>query len=74
MKHLIALMGLTCVAGVGPAAAQNLVITNARILDGSGKVIERGAMLGPWTERALRRVDPARARSRTATRARPAYR
>ena len=43
MKYLIALIGLTCVAG--QAAAQNLVITNARILDGSGKVIERGAVV-----------------------------
>jgi imidazolonepropionase-like amidohydrolase len=45
MKNLIALIGLALVAGVGPAAAQNLVITNARILDGSGKVIERGAIV-----------------------------
>jgi imidazolonepropionase-like amidohydrolase len=45
MKNLIALVGLTLVAGAGPAAAQNLVITNARILDGSGKVIERGAVV-----------------------------
>lgn len=45
MKNLIALIGLACVAGVGPAAAQNLVITNARILDGTGKVIARGAVV-----------------------------
>jgi len=45
MKNLIALIGLALVAGVGPAAAQNLVITNARILDGSGKVIDRGAIV-----------------------------
>src|SRR5687767_15843776 len=30
---------------VGPAAAQNLVITNARIVDGKGGVIERGAVV-----------------------------
>jgi hypothetical protein len=36
MKNLTALIGLAFVAGVGPAAAQNLVITNALILDGGG--------------------------------------
>jgi imidazolonepropionase-like amidohydrolase len=45
MKQLIALIGLALAANVGPAAAQNLVITNARILDGAGKVIERGAVV-----------------------------
>jgi imidazolonepropionase-like amidohydrolase len=45
MKALIALIGLALAAGVGPAAAQSLVITNARILDGTGKVIERGAVV-----------------------------
>ena len=45
MKNLIALIGVAFVAGGGPAAAQNLVITNARILDGTGKVIERGAVV-----------------------------
>jgi len=45
MKKLIALIGLALVAGAGPAAAQNLVITNARILDGTGTVIERGAVV-----------------------------
>ena len=45
MKNLIALTGLAFMAGVSPASAQNLVITNARILDGSGKVIERGAVV-----------------------------
>ena len=44
-SQLIALIGLAFVAGVGTAAAQNLVITNARILDGTGKVIERGAIV-----------------------------
>lgn len=45
MKHLIALTGLALLAGAGPAAAQNLVITNGRILDGTGKVIDRGAVV-----------------------------
>jgi imidazolonepropionase-like amidohydrolase len=45
MKNLIALIALASVAAAGPAAAQNLVITNARILDGTGKVIERGAVV-----------------------------
>lgn len=45
MKHLVALVGLTLMAGVGPAAAQNLVIANAHILDGTGKVIERGSVV-----------------------------
>ena len=45
MKNLIALVALASVAAAGPAAAQNLVITNARILDGTGKVIERGAVV-----------------------------
>ena len=45
MNNLTALIGLVFVAGAGPATAQNLVITNARILDGTGKVIERGAVV-----------------------------
>ena len=45
MKKLIALVSLAFVAGVGSAAAQNLAITNARILDGTGKLIERGAVV-----------------------------
>src|SRR5262245_5786776 len=45
MKVSTGLIVLACVAGVVPAAAQNLVITNARILDGTGKVIERGAVV-----------------------------
>jgi len=37
---------LLCLAGsVGNAAAQNLVVTNARILDGTGRVIERGSVV-----------------------------
>jgi N-acyl-D-aspartate/D-glutamate deacylase len=42
MKTLIAVTGLLVVVVANPAPAQNLVITNARILDGTGKVIERG--------------------------------
>ncbi len=45
MKKLTALMGLALAAGAYPAAAQSLVITNARILDGTGTVIERGAVV-----------------------------
>src|SRR4029434_8687074 len=45
MKNLLAQIVLAFVAAAGPAAAQNLVITNARILDGTGKVIERGAVV-----------------------------
>ncbi len=45
MKTLIALIGLASIAVGRPAAAQNLVITNARILDGAGQVIERGAII-----------------------------
>ena len=45
MKKLVTLIGLAFAAGAVPAAAQNLVITNARILDGTGKVIERGALV-----------------------------
>jgi imidazolonepropionase-like amidohydrolase len=33
------------VLGVSAASAQNLVITNGRILDGTGRVIERGAVV-----------------------------
>ncbi|MGE0592422.1 MAG: amidohydrolase family protein [Vicinamibacterales bacterium] len=36
---------LPALAGVGPAAAQNLVITNAHIIVGNGTVIERGSIV-----------------------------
>ena len=43
MKRLVVLI---CLAfGVHSAAAQNLIITNARILDGKGGVIERGSVV-----------------------------
>lgn len=45
MKTLIALAGLLALSAANPVAAQNLVITNARILDGTGKVLERGAVV-----------------------------
>ena len=45
MKNLLIMVGSALLAGAVPAAAQNLVITNARILDGTGKVIERGAVV-----------------------------
>jgi imidazolonepropionase-like amidohydrolase len=48
LKHTI-LAGCAALAfGLGPAGAalaQNLVITNAHIIDGTGKVIERGAVV-----------------------------
>src|SRR5437773_1689444 len=45
MKNLIVVVGLASIVGAAPAAAQNLVITNARVLDGTGKVIERGSVV-----------------------------
>jgi imidazolonepropionase-like amidohydrolase len=43
MKRLLLLV--CCVLWAGNAAAQNLVLTNARILDGKGGVIERGSIV-----------------------------
>ncbi|HVH29091.1 MAG TPA: amidohydrolase family protein [Vicinamibacterales bacterium] len=43
MKRL--LVFVCCVLWAGNAAAQNLVLTNARILDGKGGVIERGSIV-----------------------------
>jgi imidazolonepropionase-like amidohydrolase len=43
MKRLVLVIGLACLAS--DAAAQNLVITNARILDGTGGAIERGSVV-----------------------------
>jgi enamidase len=43
MKHLLAFVGILLLAY--PTAAQNLVITNARILDGNGGVVERGSVV-----------------------------
>lgn len=45
MKRFITLAGLVLAAATGPAAAQGLVITNARILDGTGTVIDRGTIV-----------------------------
>ena len=47
MKTLIVGVGILVVASVTPsrAAAQNLAIVNARILDGKGGVIERGSVV-----------------------------
>jgi imidazolonepropionase-like amidohydrolase len=42
VQNLVAVAALCVSAGAG---AQNLVITNARILDGTGRVIERGAVV-----------------------------
>src|SRR5687768_11400733 len=43
MKNLFVLICLALTAQV--ASAQNLVITNARILDGTGRVIHRGSVV-----------------------------
>lgn len=43
MKRLAVVIGVALLAG--DAAAQNLVITNARILDGTGGAIERGSVV-----------------------------
>ncbi len=43
MTRLLAVLCLTCCAST--AAAQNIVITNARILDGKGGLIERGSVV-----------------------------
>jgi imidazolonepropionase-like amidohydrolase len=46
MKPLTALALLaTCAGVVAPAAAQDLVVTNARIIVGNGQVIERGSLV-----------------------------
>ena len=48
MKKLLAIVCLGVFAGLGrpsPASAQSLLITNARILDGTGGLIERGALV-----------------------------
>jgi imidazolonepropionase-like amidohydrolase len=45
MKKRLAAIGLAFVAALGTAIAQDLVITNARILDGKGGVIERGTVV-----------------------------
>src|SRR6185503_9934504 len=45
MKTPIAVVRLAVVLGAGPATAQNLVIANGRILDGTGKIIERGTVV-----------------------------
>ena len=45
--RLIAMVSVLLVTGfgVGTAAAQNLVISNARIIVGDGQVIEKGAVV-----------------------------
>lgn len=45
MKHLALSVALALVAGLTPVAAQNLVITNAHILDGKGGEIARGTVV-----------------------------
>jgi imidazolonepropionase-like amidohydrolase len=41
IRYLAAALALACVV---PLGAQNLVIVNARILDGNGGIIERGTV------------------------------
>jgi imidazolonepropionase-like amidohydrolase len=41
----LAVLALLCVAALEPAAAQDLTITNARIVVGNGQVIERGTIV-----------------------------
>lgn len=36
---------LLCASGAGTALAQNVVITNARVIDGTGRVIEHGSVV-----------------------------
>jgi imidazolonepropionase-like amidohydrolase len=45
MKRLALCTGVALFAGLAPAAAQNLVITNAHILDGKGGDIARGTVV-----------------------------
>lgn len=48
MRNLTTLVGVgfgLALAHAAPLSAQNLVITNARILDGAGSVIERGTLV-----------------------------
>src|SRR5678810_298695 len=44
-SHIIWVATATMFTFASGAHAQNLTITNARILDGTGKVIERGAVV-----------------------------
>jgi imidazolonepropionase-like amidohydrolase len=44
MQRLIALSALLVLAAT-PAAAQNLVVSNARVVDGTGRVLERGHVI-----------------------------
>jgi enamidase len=44
-SHIIGLAAAIAITFAGGTYAQNLTITNARILDGTGRVIERGAVV-----------------------------
>ncbi len=44
LKNLAVIAALSLAAADG-ASAQNVVITNARIIDGTGKVIEHGSVI-----------------------------
>jgi enamidase len=44
-SHIIGLAATIALTFAGGAYAQNITITNARILDGTGRVIERGAVV-----------------------------
>lgn len=45
MRILFVLAGLACLVATGTASAQDLVVTNARILDGTGRAIDRGSVV-----------------------------
>ena len=45
MKIVSSILCAAAVLGISTAGAQNLVITNARVLDGTGRAIERGALV-----------------------------
>jgi imidazolonepropionase-like amidohydrolase len=48
MRRMLAILGAAALLSVPPAGAagaQTIIITNARVLDGAGKVIERGTIL-----------------------------
>src|SRR6476620_9632255 len=44
-SHLLCLAAALVLVTAGGAYGQNLTITNARILDGTGRMIERGAVV-----------------------------
>ena len=45
MRNAFAFSLLALAAGIGSASAQNLVVTNARLLDGTGRVVDRASIV-----------------------------